>query len=708
MSFKDLILQKTYSSDTDDILNNFYIPILEESTEYYRLAGFFSSTSFAVAARGILGLINNGGKMKMIISPRLNEKDIKTIISSYYEPEKYIIEKIVSSIDDFESEFIKNHLYALGWMITNKMLDIKVAIPKKKNYKKEDYPSVLEYGIFHQKVGILKNSNTDTITFSGSINESAAGWLGNVEEFKVFKSWEPVEEDFAQSDMKKFEKFWNDASDGIRVIEMPKALEDKFIEIAPKDINNLKFAEVYRKFYPAPKVTRKKKISLFSHQIKAIENWIDKDFRGIFEMATGTGKTFTALGCAQHLYNIEDKLVIVISAPYQHLVQQWKKEIKSFGIKFDKLIISGTHKWKNNMYNSLLEMSLGHISKLIIITTHDTFSTKDFDKIIGDCKYDSKILLITDEVHGIGSKQRKRGLTENYDYRLGLSATPKRWFDDEGTQYIYDFFQGVVFEFTLKDAITNFNPVTGKTFLTPYRYIPKFVGLNDDELYEYHEKTLSIIRMHGKDKNRKDEASLLDMLIFARANIIKNAKNKFLVLEAILNDLSSDPRWTIIYCTPQQIDEVMFTLKEYNIIAHRFSEREGTNPEKRFGGLSEREYILENFAEGKYEILVAMKCLDEGVDVPQARKAILMASSGNPREYIQRIGRVIRRYKGKRNAIIYDLIVNPSTKGKSSEFADLENRIFEKEINRYKEIAKISMDSAEAMKLINNLVFNST
>ena len=703
MTYKNIGLRKTYSSDDEDILNDFYIPILKESNEYCRLAGFFSSTSLAVAAKGILGLIKNNGCMKMIISPRLSERDLEIIISSYQEPEKFIIEKIVNSIDNFENEFIKSHLYALGWMVANKKLFIKVAIPNKKKLEVDSYKMILKNGIFHQKVGILRNSLNETITFSGSINESATGWLGNVEEFKVFRSWEPVESEFASSDINKFEKFWENRSTNIEIIEMPKVLEEKFIKIAPDNINDFNFDKVYEKYYPRIKSKKRKKIILFPHQVEAINSWVKKGFNGIFAMATGTGKTFTALGCVKHLYSMDEKLVTIISAPYKHLVQQWKKEINDFNLYFDKLILAGSYRWKNEMYDSLAELSFGHISRLIIITTHDSFCSKDFIDIVNKGKYNSKILLIADEVHGIGSKERRKGLNENYQYRLGLSATPRRWFDEEGTKSIYDFFGDDVFEFTLRDAITNFNSITGKTFLTPYKYLPKFFNLDDGELDEYYEKTKSIVKIYHRDVKKRDEASLLDMLLFGRANIIKNANMKFTILEDILKELLPDIKWTIIYCTPQQIDNVMQILKKFKIIAHRFTEKEGTEPEKKYKSLSEREYILEKFAEGRYDVLVAMKCLDEGVDVPPARKAILMASSGNPREYIQRIGRIIRRYKDKEYSILYDLIVYPPKMGVPTEILEIENRIFEKEKKRYLEIAKTSMNCAEALKLINDM-----
>jgi superfamily II DNA or RNA helicase len=261
----------------------------------------------------------------------------------------------------------------------------------------------------------------------------------------------------------------------------------------------------------------------------------------------------------------------------------------------------------------------------------------------------------------------------------------------------------VVYEFKLKDAINTINSYTGETYLTPYRYIPKFISLNTEEIEEYISKTRAIVMKFNKIKNDEDKDVFLESLLFRRADIIKNAENKYKALEELLDVISSTIRWTIIYCNPQQIDVVMKIINKRGIISHRFTMEEGTVPDKKYGNISEREFLLQKFAENKYQVLIAMKCLDEGVDIPPARKAILMASSGNPREYIQRIGRVIRRYPGKEEAIIYDIIVVPSFNKLVPEFRAIEWNIFKKEIERYEYIAMNSINNAEALELIYNI-----
>ena len=327
----------------------------------------------------------------------------------------------------------------------------------------------------------------------------------------------------------------------------------------------------------------------------------------------------------------------------------------------------------------------------------------DFKKILQSNKSNLNIFLIADEVHGLGAKKSSKGLLEEYNLRLGLSATPKRWFDTIGTNIIYNYFNKVVYEFNLKNAISTINPFTGETYLTPYRYIPKFVSLNTEELEEYISETRIILMKFNKIKNDKDKDKYLESLLFKRANIIKNAGEKYRILEDILNEINFTIKWTIIYCSPQQIDTAMKIINKRGIIAHRFTMGEGTIPDKKYGNISEREFLLQKFAENKYQVLVAMKCLDEGVDIPPVRKAILMASSSNPREYIQRIGRVIRRYPGKEEAVIYDIIVVPSFNRLFPEFRAIEWKIFEKEIERYEEIATDAINNAEALEIIYNI-----
>ncbi|MEM2942811.1 MAG: DEAD/DEAH box helicase family protein [Candidatus Bathyarchaeia archaeon] len=701
MDLRTLGLKKAYSSDFDDILHDFYVPALKQSCEYQRLAGFFSSTSLAVAARGIFGLIRNGGIMKLIVSPRLRRDDLDIIMNSLKDSERIIQQRLLEELAQIEDEFARDHLSALGWMVANGRLKIKVAVPNRHSGEPLSYDDVEQGGLFHQKVGILRDSRGNTISFSGSINETAAGWLENLEEFKVFRSWEPPERDYVQADAEKFNRFWANRSCRARVIDIPRAVEERLIEIAPADIERIDLERHYQR------LTRRGRVDLHRHQRDAVDAWLSNDMRGIFAMATGTGKTFAALGCLDRALKIHKKLLVVIACPYQHLVQQWRKEITKFGIGYDELVVadSSNKRWRDRLANAIMDITLGYKNTVIVLTTHRTFTSDEFVDLIRAHKTAGlKSLLIADEVHALGAKKSRESLVNEYELRLGLSATPERWLDTAGTTAIYEFFGGEVFQFGLEQAINTMNPATGETYLVPYRYVPRFAFLNGQEMDEYAERTRRIARLMGKARSDEERDRYLESLLFARASIIKNAHQKYEVLENILDEVASSIKWTIVYCSPQQINRVMQIVNKRGFVAHRFTMEEGTTPTREYGGLSERDFLLKRFAEGKYQVLVAMKCLDEGVDVPPARMALLMASSGNPREYIQRIGRVIRRHPDKNQATIYDIVALPPLGDVPPELRDIERRIIRKEVQRYEEIARVAINNAQALAMISEFI----
>ena len=713
MSLKDIELKINYTSDIDNILKDFYIPALSQSKHYYRLAGFFTSSALAVAAKGIANLIKNNGDMKLICSARFNEEDINEIKNNQSGYNEIVENVLLRDINFFEDFLMENHVKALGWLYANKRLHIKVAILQDDDEIPFDYIKVNKLGMFHLKVGIMEDSEGNQISFSGSINETKAGWLNNIEEFKVFKSWDELGKSYLEKDFEKFNDFWNSNHSTkifhsrVKVLDIPTAIEQKLIDLAPKDISDLDLKERKKPVIINP--PHRQEIILRKYQKEALAAWLKNNKKGIFEMATGTGKTITALGCLNKIYDNNENCISIISCPQTHLVQQWEEEIKKFNIKYDSLLIASgsNYKWRKILSDAIDNNILGYENKIIIITTHDTFSSEDFQKLLKKVE-SPNLFLIADEVHGIGSIGRRKGLAEIFNFRLGLSATPKRWFDEKGTQKLYDYFGDVVFEFPLSKALIEINPETGQTFLTPYRYLPKFTILNDDELEKYIELTKKIIVLYSESRKNTEAAEKLERLLFLRADIIKDAKNKIELLKEILKELGSDIKWTIIYCSPKQIDEVVMIVNKLNIRAHRFTMTEGVTPSNKYGGLTERDYLLKNFAIGKYQVLVAMKCLDEGVDIPPARQAIIMSSSTNPREYIQRIGRVVRRFDNKKEAIIYDLIVVPSFNGFSKEIQDVELKIFEKEMIRFLEIANNAVNSITAVKAINEKYYNNS
>lgn len=690
MSLRELNIKESYESGFDDIIGDFYCPVLNEAVLYDRIAGFFTSSSFAISAKGIYNLISNGGKMRLLISPRLNKKDIDAIEKAYSSMDEIITSNISKELLLEQDEVIKKHHELLTWLLKEGNLELKIVLIKKDNkYLSSD--EIEQRGIFHQKIGIIKDSLNNYITFSGSINETLSAWSENIEEFKVFKSWNDAQSKYCDSDILKFNEYWNGERKNVYVEELPILLKKKLIEIAPSDIN-----ETIRYIKKIQKKKTEKKVSLFYYQKDAMEKWLENDKSMLFEMATGTGKTRTAIACIESSLKDNNLKVVVISTPQSTLSLQWKSEVEVLIKDFDRVIVAdGNNKWRRKLEETLLQIRIGIVENVIIYTTHATSSSFDFIRLISEAiKCDVKTLFIGDEVHALGSNKRKRALLEGYSERIGLSATPSRWFDEGGTRFLEEYFNNIKYNFSIRDALTTINPLTSKPFLSKYYYYPWFTSLTQLEEEKYIELTNDINRnMYLKDS--ADDNTYLDKLLRDRADIIKNAEKKYSVLKNILSSIGKDKiENTIIFVSHVQAKPVIEILENMGIRCSLYTQEQGTKPENRFGNKSEREYIIGMFKRKLIKVLVAIRCLDEGIDIPTADKAILVSSTTNPREYIQRVGRVIRQAPDKKEAYIYDLIINPSI---SSEH---DRKIMDREFNRIEHIATNAKNNAEVLKKI--------
>lgn len=668
MSYKNLRIEKSYETtgDKNKLLNEFYIPFLTETTEYRRIAGYFSSSSLVIASKGIEGLIKNNGKMKLLISPELTEQDYEVIKMNGELNDKLEI------FDNFDiNDFPTNdNLEALAWMLKNGRLEIKIVVDKNSGSS-----------IFHQKIGIGFDQDGNQVSFSGSINESANAWLNNIEEFKTFKSWEYEQLDYLLTDLKKFNAYWNNEKQDIAsVYDIPESIKNKIISVSPRDVSDLMVMKKYQKQTAQEKENG---LSLFEHQARAVEMWKNNEYRLLMEMATGTGKTRTAIGCFMQLKNKIEKLVVVVATPQNTLSRQWKNDIENeLGITFERSVIAdgSNYKWKTDLEKVLLDVSSGIYSDAILYTTHASASSTDFMRLINTYGDMVNLLFICDEVHGIGSEKQKHALLDIYKYRIGLSATPERMFDEEGTSLIREYFGNKSFEFTIKDALNTINPLTGQPFLNKFYYHPCFVYLNEEEMEKYKSYSKKIAAIINQEK---PDIELLNNLNILRSDILKNADEKMNMVETIIDKINSKERIkdTIIFTTDKKIDDVLMMLGKKGIMRSKITEEESASKIVGVRGNTEREEFIDQFRDGTMQVLIGLKCLDEGIDIKNARIAILMASTTNPREFVQRVGRVIRVAKGKAYSEIYDLIVTTSAEDSSN------NKILQKEAKRTKLIA---------------------
>ena len=687
MSFMDLSLKTNYDSGFGDfdVVSDFYTPVLQESVRYDRVAGYFSSRVFASAARGIAGLVRMQGKMRLITSHAFTEHDTLSI-QEYFSSElfsKNLIDEFMKSfevIGSLENSIAKNHVSAMCWMLREGYLEIKVVVPDS-----ADLSSITpeDWDKFHPKFGIFYDKEGHSIAFSGSVNETAGAWKRNVENFDVYFSWMPGEQE-RRIDPKaeQFEKLWNGKLTGKwRTISLPDAVKDKIVkDYAPDDFPNDADLEPDKKANPW---------HLRSYQLEAVESWKEANYRGIFEMATGTGKTRTAKACINEAAK-KGSLLSVIVVPYQHIGEQWTKEL----IENNSVMITGD--WKKKLDDLSVESSLGRIRNLSLVVVKNTAAKSEFIEAISQLKKDfDNLLLVGDEVHWLGANAFQPAMLEAANFRLGLSATPQRYFDEIGTDALFNYFGQSVYELTIGRALT-LQDELGRNILCPYDYHPILVGLSQNEYEKYREFSQKIARMSSLDSTPEIESQLQNLFI-QRSAIAKSAKSKILALKELIPQLEKPITQTLVYCADfAQLQEAAEVLNEFGIHAQQITGQESAKASIKFNDLSEREHIISNFAQGHLDVLLAIECLDEGVDIPSAKIGIIMASSGNTKEFIQRRGRLMRPFEGKKAATIYDFCVLPADP--SDPVGSL--GLVEVELKRIETFGEDALNSKEVLDLV--------
>ena len=423
--------------------------------------------------------------------------------------------------------------------------------------------------------------------------------------------------------------------------------------------------------------------TLRDYQLDAVSEWFSHDKRGILEMATGSGKTITALACLCRVCDEESPVLLVIAVPYTHLVQQWIAESRLFGFEPMRAFESRDI-WHDRLAQMIADLNHGRRQHAVVVTTHRTLSSEPFLDCIGQLR--GKGVLVADEVHHLGAQHASSTLPDTLPYRLGLSATPVRWFDEFGTRSLFAYFGDPIFEYSLSQAIED-------GALTRYHYYPHIIELTDDEAERYRQLSMRIARLMSK-RSEPDVEAGIEKLLQRRALILNRAQGKLPALEMLLGE-EANVHHALVYCAQGQVDEVTRLLAhDVNLTVHRFTQHESA---------PERARILRAFAEGEVQALAAIRCLDEGVDVPATRSAYILASTGNPREFIQRRGRVLRRYAGKTEARIHDFIAVPPSENKNEERTPVESwerSVITREVRRFNEFASLAENQFQATEAL--------
>lgn len=709
---RDLEFLGVYKSDIHNILEDFYLPALTVATRYDRAVGFFSASTISYAAQALSAFVKNGGQIRLILGAFSDAQDLDAVKEGHRLRE--VSEKIgiefLEQLAGVSDELFQNRFETLSWLVAHGRLDIKIALR--------------ERGMYHDKVGIIADAVGDQVVFSGSANESTHALLPtyNYESINVFPSWRPELRDYTEPHIDSFERLWRNESFATAVIDIPTAVRDRLISVA----RSLRYtpdpdieAEIAKRIRnrlqnvaPAgasskprePKSIGGKPFKIRDHQIEALDAWKAKgDFRGIFNLATGAGKTITAIHAMVKLSEHIDGLACVIAVPYQNLADQWVDILNAFNIYPVRCYVSRSN-WEERLREVVHELVMRSRKFAAIVVVNRTLKSDEFQACLKQIA-GKRLLWIGDECHHHTSSAFDGYLPEHADFRIGLSATPEHYLDEDRNERLNNYYGEIVSTYTLRQAIED-------EVLTPYLYYPHLVELTAGEAGEFIELSDQIGRLiarHGAAA--MDGNTHLTGLLMRRARLVGSAANKMTVLTSVLSREKPAPH-TLFYCgdgsvetddaeavpaeadiaektTMRQVEAVSAVLHQKGWDVSRFTSRESRKV---------RDGILENFRIGVIDAMVAIRCLDEGIDVPACGTAYILASSRDPRQFVQRRGRILRRSPGKEIATIHDFIV-VLPEG-SEDLSDYAKRLITSELTRVAEFSALSKNRPEAYKVL--------
>lgn len=676
-----LSLEVAYRSDSDRLVQDFYVPCLQRSILYRRAVGYFTSWGLSHAAKGIAHLLSNGGQIRLVASPQLDLEDVRAIQDGYESKERTLLRAAARTFAQVEDVLVRDRLAALAWLVSEGALDVRLALRFS-----DGRP---EMGLYHEKMGIFSDSFGSSVAFSGSPNETAGGLVENFEAVDVFWSWDDASGRVRRK-IEDFERLWMNETAGLEVLEFSaetcvllepfKTPQRPARDPAEQPLEPIAVPSTAG----APSLPAE--INLRDYQTNAIRSWFENNGRGIMKMATGSGKTITSLAAASKVYLAGKLAALIVVCPYRHLVTQWDRECQKFGLE-PILALESRARWADLLSSALYNATSGSLKFLSVIVTNSTFASEAFQAKLRF--FPLMTMLIADEVHNLGARKLRKSLPDGVPLRLGLSATPERWFDDHGTTELFAYFGPVLKpEYTLADALSD-------GVLVPYKYYPELVELTDDERDEYLRLSAAIAKAAASDDLDEDD-QLLHNLLMQRARLIAVARNKLPALRALMLE-RLDTCQTLFYCgdgtmANEETDDIVRHVDAVStLLGHELGYRVATYTAET--SIDERESLRRRFESGDLQGLVAIRCLDEGVDIPSIERAFILASSSNPRQFIQRRGRILRICSTKREAEIFDMIVVPPVEG---DISGAERSLVRKEIARVVEFASLARNAAEA------------
>lgn len=724
----DWSIDRDYKTGTENEPLQFYLDGLANSSEFHLLLGYFSSAAINLLSVGFATFISKGGKMRMVINHLLSEKD-KVAFEKGQNSDNlnkvFDLSDVVSLgkvLDEYDTHFFE----CLAYLIAEKRIEIKVIKPKNNR------------GIAHYKSGVF-NDGKNSVGYKASCNFTLFGLSENLEELEAFLDWEDERSNkLIKKQLKIIDSYFSEQDEDVEYLsanEIEVAIKDKFgnknidelivqeeqlFEKKRSLIKNNKLKQTIVKLYDdIDKSSRNPKFPYpegpREYQQIAFENWKNNNQQGLFAMATGTGKTITSLNCLLEVYKKTGYYKALIFVPTITLVNQWENECKKFN--FTNIVkVCSKSRWKNDFAAILTRERLSPTEQVsyIVISTYASFARENIFSELNQLP--AKTLLIADECHNMGSGSLLKLLPKvNCKRRIGLSATPERQFDEEGNKKLFSFFNSekeYTYEYSMEEAINN-------GVLCRYYYYPHLVSLTESEMRDYMELSLKISKFYKSESDSFSNNPILTALLLARKRIIHKASNKISVFNDILREQykkKGNLKYTLVYVPEGNDPNDYFETDHFsendetendNDAAHLidvFTEAvkdidKRTTIKQFISGTNDKEYILEQFANGEIDVLTSMKCLDEGVDVPRAELAIFCASTGNPRQFVQRRGRILRQHSEKQFAYIHDLVVIPEI-NPNSESYKMERSMLKKELERVNNFALLSENSSHTINVL--------
>lgn len=629
MKFRNLQIDDQLSSSSHDLLGDFFLPTMNAAKTYDRATGFFSAALWALAPAAFADFFSRGGKVRLLCSPRLSRDERNAIVEADSGDSMTLDQAVraLEQLSDRKDDRRRDLLRVLSSLLAVGAVDLRFAEVAR------------ESNLFHDKVGIFSDEESDEISFVGSANESASAWsgFGNHEQLEVFKSWqEDRDRTRIEGHKKYFEELWNGVRQGITVTSSTQAKEIVFKVAPPEPVD-----EILREFRLKTRTVRSAdlttpQIQLRQYQNQALSNWKANGYKGVISFATGGGKTLTAIKAIDEW--ISERGPAIVLLPSTVLVRQWEREIYSWLPEAVVQVAGGgtpKSEWKKHIFRLTTE---GTRKKRITLATYQTAKT---EKFLASVSGGDHLLLVGDEVHTFGARST-RGIADALEVgaTMGLSATPERFGDEEGTQAIFSFF-GPLLEprYSIEDALQ-------AGVLCPYDYFFETCVLSDEEMSAWNSLTSDLSREIARNEGKFSEKA--KRIAIKRARISKSAASKAFAAARIVKDnFVTGDRW-LIYCESiSHLDSVRAAMRDSNISAPVMDYHSKNKPQ--------HQEILRYFSK-KGGVILAIKCLDEGVDIPSTNKAVILSSSTNYREYVQRRGRVLRTIEGKSHAQIWDLL----------------------------------------------------